>query len=137
MINAATQTMPKNKVLRLKSRRHCAATFRPRESMSDLSAVAALACNNKQCGRKMHARGTHQGSAGAPACICARRCAAPSGSPARNNLVIEDRLAGRSVASVRTARVPRYHFHFTDGVHWFTDGNGQDLPGLRAARTHA
>ena len=33
--------------------------------------------------------------------------------------------------------MPRYHFHFTDGVHWFTDGNGQDLPGLRAARTHA
>ena len=31
----------------------------------------------------------------------------------------------------------RYYFHFTDGVHWFTDGRGQELPGLRAARMHA
>ena len=33
--------------------------------------------------------------------------------------------------------MPRYYFHFTDGTHWFTDGNGLELAGLRAARTHA
>jgi hypothetical protein len=33
--------------------------------------------------------------------------------------------------------VPRYYFHFTDGAHWFTDGNGQELSGLRAVRRHA
>jgi hypothetical protein len=33
--------------------------------------------------------------------------------------------------------VPRYFFHFTDGMHWFTDGHGHELAGLRAARAHA
>ncbi len=33
--------------------------------------------------------------------------------------------------------MPRYFFHFTDGTHWFTDSNGRDLSGLRAARGHA
>ena len=33
--------------------------------------------------------------------------------------------------------MPRYYFHFTDGAHWFTDGNGQELSGLRAVRRHA
>ena len=31
----------------------------------------------------------------------------------------------------------RYYFHFSDGTHWFTDKNGQELNGLRAARAHA
>ena len=31
----------------------------------------------------------------------------------------------------------RYFFHFTDGTHWFTEGTGRELSGLRAARAHA
>lgn len=33
--------------------------------------------------------------------------------------------------------MPRYFFHFCDGRHWFTDSNGLELSGLRAARAHA
>lgn len=33
--------------------------------------------------------------------------------------------------------MPRYYFHFSDGGHWFTDSNGLELAGLRAARAHA
>ena len=39
--------------------------------------------------------------------------------------------------ALRVASVPRYYFHFTDGTHWFTDSNGHELAGLRAARAHA
>ena len=42
-----------------------------------------------------------------------------------------------AVPAFRVVRVPRYYFHFTDGSHWFTDGRGQELAGLSAARTHA
>ena len=31
----------------------------------------------------------------------------------------------------------RYFFHFTDGTHWFSDGTGRELSGLRAARAYA
>lgn len=33
--------------------------------------------------------------------------------------------------------MPRYFFHFTDGHRLFGDTQGQDLPGLQAARAHA
>ncbi|AXK80803.1 hypothetical protein DW352_09955 [Pseudolabrys taiwanensis] len=33
--------------------------------------------------------------------------------------------------------MPRYFFHFTDGHRVFGDTQGQDLPGLHAARAHA
>jgi Domain of unknown function (DUF6894) len=33
--------------------------------------------------------------------------------------------------------VPRYFFHFSDGTRRFTDSNGHELSGLRAARAHA
>jgi hypothetical protein len=34
-------------------------------------------------------------------------------------------------------RVPRYFFHFSDGMRRFTDSRGHDLSGLGAARLHA
>lgn len=33
--------------------------------------------------------------------------------------------------------MPRYFFHFTDGRRVFGDSDGQELPGLHAARAHA
>ncbi len=33
--------------------------------------------------------------------------------------------------------MPRYFFHFSDGKRRFSDGVGQDLRGLGAARRHA
>jgi hypothetical protein len=33
--------------------------------------------------------------------------------------------------------VPRYFFSFTDGQRVFGDADGQELPGLQAARAHA
>jgi hypothetical protein len=33
--------------------------------------------------------------------------------------------------------VPRYFFHFTDGRRVFGDAEGQELPGLSAARAYA
>ena len=33
--------------------------------------------------------------------------------------------------------VPRYFFHFFDGNRQFTDGSGEELSGMAAAREHA
>lgn len=33
--------------------------------------------------------------------------------------------------------MPRYFFHFSDGIRRFSDATGQDLSGIGAARRHA
>jgi hypothetical protein len=47
------------------------------------------------------------------------------------------RLGIKATSRLGESDVPRYFFHFSDGKRQFTDGSGQELNGIAAARAHA